>query len=137
MSGYQPQKSEASELQPRGLKKLGNKELKITWSDGHESVYGFRFLRQNCQCAHCVDEWSGKALLARESVPADLEGLQVGLIGQYAVRVDFSDGHSTGLYAFKHLRQICPCPVCETGRRNAAPEPKQYMDKSDMRSRES
>lgn len=99
-------------IQPQQLHKLGNKQFKITWSDGHESIYEFRYLRQNCQCALCVDEWSGKPLLARESVSKDLEGLKADIVGQYALRIDFSDGHSTGIYTFKYLRELCPCAQC-------------------------
>ena len=99
-------------IQPKELKKLGNKELKIIWEDAHESRYLFRLLRQNCQCAHCVDEWSGKTILAREAVPQNLEGLKVNVVGLYALGINFSDGHNTGLYTYDHLRKICPCEEC-------------------------
>ncbi len=38
-------------------------------------------------------------------------------VGSYALRIEWSDGHNTGLYSYDHLRHICPCPVC----RNTAP----------------
>ena len=120
-------------IQPKELRKLGNKDFKIVWADGHESVYSFRFLRQSCQCAHCVDEWSGKPVLVRESVPQDLEGLKVKIVGQYALAIQFSDGHSTGLYAFDHLRKICPCAQCKS--QTAEPEDKKFLDKEDLRRR--
>lgn len=102
-------------VQPKEIKKIGTSELKILWSDGHESLYPFSHLRKHCQCALCIDEWSGKALLDRKKVSEHLEGTSVSLVGQYAIRVDFSDGHNTGIYAFKHLREICPCKVCGQG----------------------
>ena len=34
------------------------------------------------------------------------------LVGNYAVRFDWSDGHSTGIYGFSTLRSSCPCPEC-------------------------
>jgi len=33
-------------------------------------------------------------------------------VGNYAIRISFSDGHSTGIYSYDHLRSICPCAVC-------------------------
>jgi DUF971 family protein len=34
-------------------------------------------------------------------------------VGHYAIQLDFSDGHSTGIFSFDHLREICPCPACQ------------------------
>jgi DUF971 family protein len=34
------------------------------------------------------------------------------LVGNYAVRIHWSDGHSTGLYTWEHLLTLCPCPRC-------------------------
>src|SRR3990167_9057725 len=95
-------------FEPKELRKLGNKNLKIFWNDGHESLYPFRYLRQNCRCAMCVDEWSGELVLSKETVPQDLEGLKVEIVGQYALSFHFSDGHNTGIYVFDFLRKICP-----------------------------
>ena len=33
-------------------------------------------------------------------------------VGNYAVRIIFDDGHSTGIYSYEHLRSICPCEEC-------------------------
>ncbi len=120
-------------VQPSGLKKIGTREFEIRWSDDHTSLYGFRYLRQNCQCALCVDEWSGQPVLVRESVSKDLEGLSVNLVGQYALQFGFSDGHSTGIYTFSHLRKVCPCDTCKG--RAADPQDKKFLDKSDTRTR--
>jgi DUF971 family protein len=32
--------------------------------------------------------------------------------GNYAVRIAWSDGHSSGIYSWDHLRKICPCSAC-------------------------
>ena len=34
-------------------------------------------------------------------------------VGNYAVQIEFSDGHSTGIYSYGHLREICPCEACQ------------------------
>ena len=33
-------------------------------------------------------------------------------VGNYAVSLTWQDGHSTGIYSFRLLRQLCPCEAC-------------------------
>jgi DUF971 family protein len=42
------------------------------------------------------------------------------LVGRYAVQIHWNDGHSTGIYSFDYLRQICPCPECAAKREQGA-----------------
>ena len=114
MNKYSVEKTATKNEQPTEIRKFGARELKITWSDGHASVYPFRYLRQICPCASCVDEMSGKQVLDKDSVAQNLEGLKVDQIGHYALRFEFSDGHNTGLYPFRLLRRNCPCDPCKS-----------------------
>ena len=41
-------------------------------------------------------------------------------VGNYAIQIEFSDGHATGIYSFEHLREICPCEECGREFRGAA-----------------
>ena len=41
-----------------------------------------------------------------------LKMLNVEPVGNYAIRIEWSDGHNTGIYSFDHLRKICPCAEC-------------------------
>ena len=86
--------------------------LGIRWPDGHGSIYGTGYLRGLCRCAVCVDEWTGKRLLEIEKIPADIHPIRVEGVGRYGIRIHWSDGHSTGIYAFQYLRKICPCGDC-------------------------
>ncbi|MBK9691928.1 MAG: DUF971 domain-containing protein [Gemmatimonadetes bacterium] len=38
-----------------------------------------------------------------------------GLVGAYGLRVEWSDGHGTGIYTFRWLRDRCPCEACTAG----------------------
>jgi len=100
------------------LVKVKDQALKIVWDDGHVSVYPFRFLRLHCSCAFCKDETSGRSLIDPGAVPADLRGLGASTVGLYGLKFDFSDGHSTGIYPFERLRQICPCDACAASSRS-------------------
>jgi DUF971 family protein len=33
-------------------------------------------------------------------------------VGSYAIRINWSDGHSSGIYSYDHFRNICPCAAC-------------------------
>lgn len=87
-------------------------DVLIRWNDGHEAVYPARFLRLACSCAACVDEMSGARTLREEKIPADTHPLKISLVGRYAVHIQWSDGHGSGIYGFDALRKLCPCPVC-------------------------
>jgi DUF971 family protein len=99
-------------VRPTAIKKIGAAEIHILWSDGHASTYRASYLRRHCRCALCVDERTGRPLLAPETIPDDLTILSVELVGQYALHFQWSDGHSTGIYPFAQLRALCPCPQC-------------------------
>lgn len=89
-----------------------DESLTITWEQDHVGVYPARDLRLACPCAGCVEEMSGRPLLDPESVPADVKPLAVQLVGGYAIRITWSDGHDTGIYTYEHLAERCPCPRC-------------------------
>ena len=50
------------------------------------------------------------------SVDPGVYPLEIEYVGRYALRFQWSDGHSTGIYPFDMLRRICPCDVCEAQR---------------------
>lgn len=79
-------------------------DLVVAWEDGKRSRVPFRRLRIECPCASCIDEWTGERRLDPATVPADVrpEGLEP--VGNYALRIRWSDGHETGLYSWRQLR---------------------------------
>jgi DUF971 family protein len=97
---------------PTAIGQAGPRALRIAWADGHESVYAVRSLRLACGCAACVDEWSGENRLDEAAVPPDVHPLHIQPVGRYAIQIDWSDGHATGIYPFRRLRELCDCAVC-------------------------
>jgi len=95
--------------------------LTIVWDDGHRSRYSFRTLRERCPCAFCIDEWTGEQRLDPSKVPQGIHPKEIGRVGAYALRFTWSDGHLTGLYTFKFLRDICECDDCARRRASAPP----------------
>lgn len=91
--------------------------LRITWMDGHKSAFPLRWLRANCPCATCREERYNSALNTNElklmSGPLpSAEIVSAELVGHYAVRFTWADGHATGIYPFSALRASCPCLEC-------------------------
>ncbi len=92
--------------------------LTLEWDQaGHVGFYPARDLRLACPCAECMEEMSGRPLLDPDTVPADVRPASINLVGAYGLKVQWSDGHSTGIYTFEHLRKVCPCPRCQAERR--------------------
>jgi len=99
---------------PIDIRPVGSGELLLTWDDEHRSLFSCRYLRYLCPCAQCVDERTGRRLIILEKVPADIHIIKTEAVGLYAVRFQWSDGHSTGIYGFEFLRKNCPCTPCAT-----------------------
>ena len=81
-------------------------DLYILWRDGRESHFNFYELRCACPCASCGNELTGERVLKPESVPKSVHASGSEYVGNYALRIHWSDGHNTGLYNFKHLRAL-------------------------------
>ena len=109
---------------PRSIEIIGEAFLAVVWDDGHESVLSSRELRTSCPCAECrVKAGSGApgpapSGLSLAMAPPRLIGSEE--VGRYAVRLLWSDGHSTGLFEFPLLRRLCSCPECAASRASSA-----------------
>jgi ATP-binding protein involved in chromosome partitioning len=104
---------------PTLIERIGDKGLRIVWDDGHESLLQNQDLRFACSCAVCIDEITGVRKIRREDIPADIRPTGLQLVGHYAVQIDWSDGHATGIYTYERLRSLCSCAEC--ARRRTAP----------------
>lgn len=100
----------------RSIEQIDSHTLGIEWNDGHHSRWRLSALRRNCSCALCKDEWSGEAILNRDDVDDDIQAKNIASVGRYALKIEFTDGHSTGIYTFKHLRELCQCDECNAGK---------------------
>ncbi len=100
---------------PTRLDLKKDEKLEITWQDGHHCVYTLTLLRSMCPCAHCrtirQDEQPKKKPLLT-ILPGDYSApitvLNANLVGNYALKIEWSDHHDSGIYSFEYLRSICP-----------------------------
>ncbi len=91
---------------PRIIKRIDPTHVRIVWEDELDVTLTAATLRGNCRCALCVDEMTGKRTFGPDQVPVDIRYTQVDLVGNYAIQMSFSDDHSTGIYTYRHLREL-------------------------------
>ena len=97
---------------PTDLKRQDNRTLLIVWSDGLQQRIDVKRLRDSCPCANCrassqadPDEQQGLRILTpAETRPLDIEIMHP--VGNYAYNIHFTDGHTTGIFTFPHLRKL-------------------------------
>jgi len=93
-------------IEPREIKQEGDAGLLITWADDHVSRYSAAGLRRACPCAQCVNEWTGQRVLKPETISQELTIADLSIVGRYALNFRWSDGHETGIYSFRYLREL-------------------------------
>ncbi|CAN5702965.1 DUF971 domain-containing protein [soil metagenome] len=80
--------------------------LELSWEDEFSTRLPYRYLRGECPCASCRNEWTGERILDPASIRPDIRIESMEPIGSYAVRFAWNDGHSSGLYTWDNLRRL-------------------------------
>ena len=80
------------------------KILNVRFDDGKVFALPAEYLRVESPSAEVQGHGPGQEVLqiAKEKVLV----LAIDPVGQYAVRLRFDDGHDTGLYTWKYLREL-------------------------------
>jgi DUF971 family protein len=91
---------------PTALAFDGEGTLLVRWDDGRESKFPPKWLRSRCPCAECVEEWSGRRMVGEAQIKDDVKPRGMNEVGRYAMQVEWSDGHSTGIYSWDYLLKI-------------------------------
>ncbi len=85
-----------------------NQTFDLDWEDGHHSSYPWWYLRGLCPCAACQGHGGDSRFVPTVQVRLG----DVDEVGNYALRLAWSDNHKTGIYSFVYLRHLCACPAC-------------------------
>lgn len=88
----------------------GASVMEIDFEDGHRGIYPHEILRGYCPCAMC----QGHQGPIRFVTGGDTGLTDLAEVGDYALRLTWADGHSTGIYTFRFLRELCSCAECKT-----------------------
>lgn len=87
--------------------------LTVQWADGTTSYYSIAYLRRMSPSADAKalrEEMASNPLtvLPSSAAKGPLQAVGAELVGNYAVRIRFSDGHDTGIYSWRYLKEINP-----------------------------
>ena len=98
--------------QPRTIDLKKDRGLTIEWVDGTTSYYSIAYLRKMSPSADMKqlrDEMQKNPLTVLPSGSGNagpLTAVKAELVGHYAIKISFSDGHDTGIYSWRYLREI-------------------------------
>ena len=84
------------------------RRMRFVWGDGRRSDYDWDYLRWRCPCATCSGEgeWAGELQSRTELKPDETEMVDLELVGRYAVKPTWGNGHDTGIFTFRNLRAL-------------------------------
>ncbi len=109
------------ELTPVKIDLKKDERLLIEWADGRRSTYTISLLRSMCPCAQCkilrtgsdphsllqpVASKTRSLNILPGNYTGQLSATNAQLVGNYALQIDFSDDHETGIYSFRYLREL-------------------------------
>lgn len=89
---------------------LATNLLQVDWQDGVTSQFHGAYLRLVCPCAGCRGHGPGQVPAPRWEDVAGVRLQGAAAVGGYALRLDLSDGHASGIYSFDFLRAHDPGP---------------------------
>ena len=103
---------------PAGIQRDGDSAIEISWDDQTTTRWTAAQLRKACPCATCREKRRGEedrqedqgsskkpiglpVLSAAEAKPLRIESMRP--VGTYAYNINFSDGHSSGIFQLNML----------------------------------
>jgi DUF971 family protein len=94
----------------RIVREADQRQVRVVWADGRECVYGWEYLRRSCPCAFCHGEWGAPGYLDANPTLTEPQTSLTGMahVGRYAISLTWGDGHETGIFTFRYLRELCP-----------------------------
>ena len=78
--------------------------LEVAFDDGARYLLPFEYLRVHSPSAEVKGHGPGQEVLVLGKQNVGLSGIEP--VGQYAVKLVFDDGHDSGLYSWKYLREL-------------------------------
>ena len=85
-------------------RKSEQRQLLLTWSDGHSAEFDYDYLRGYCPCAACQGHGPGEVVYQPPAGPVTAGTIEP--VGNYAICLHFDDEHNTGIYSWDHLYNL-------------------------------
>lgn len=101
-------------LRPKHLDLKKDRGLTVEWEDGSTSYYSIAYLRKMSPAADnrkMREEMESNPLAVlptsvAQTLDQPLKAVDVQFVGNYAIRIVFSDGHSSGIYSWDYLLSL-------------------------------
>lgn len=79
------------------IEQMDNQHFDVLWSDGIRMRYNLSHLQHKCPCVYCT-----------ENTPPFRDTSTKGIrnVGSYALRIDFTQGCTNGIYTYDYLRSL-------------------------------
>lgn len=84
--------------------KTRSRVLEVAFEDGARHLLPFEYLRVYSPSAEVKGHGPGQEVLVTGKQNVGIRAVEP--VGQYAVKLVFDDGHDTGLYTWKYLREL-------------------------------
>ncbi len=92
-------------MKPKKIE-IKNGNLQIAWDDETASEIELSILRKNCPCAYCTTQEEGSDdMRVRRFTVDQLTVANLEIVGNYALKVVWKDGHNLGIYTFESLKE--------------------------------
>jgi DUF971 family protein len=78
--------------------------LEVAFEDGARHLLPFEYLRVHSPSAEVKGHGPGQEVLVTGKQNVGIKAVEP--VGQYAVKLVFDDGHDSGLYTWKYLREL-------------------------------
>jgi len=81
-----------------------SKRLELSFADSRIYSFSYEFLRVHSPSAEVRGHSPSQAVLQLDKVSVGVK--EVELVGAYALKITFDDGHNTGLYTWDYFREL-------------------------------
>lgn len=97
-------------MKPLKIKIIDKDKLQLSWNDGRTDLLPLKYLRDECPCASC----KGETILFKTYRPPQpgifspemYKIAGIDLVGDYAIQLNWKDGHNTGIYSWEYIQQL-------------------------------
>ncbi len=81
-----------------------SRELEIAFADGSRFRFPYEFLRVHSPSAEVRGHGPGQEVL--QTGKQEVKVLGIEPVGSYAIKIEFDDGHDSGLYTWEYLQHL-------------------------------
>jgi DUF971 family protein len=97
-------------MKPKQIKIVDKNKLFLRWDDKSENTITLKYLRDECPCAGC----KGETILFKTYRPPKptmfspemYKIKNIEIVGDYAIQINWKDGHNTGIYSWEYLKTL-------------------------------